>query len=124
MFYYDFTDFKWIDKAKDSRKAFILFEIQLILNVLWSFLFFGLKFPLYGLIDILSLLAAITLTILFSYKTSVLAAILLIPYLVWVSFAIIQKSIFEQAIKDIVSLYLKPHGHMETMKVLPYHTTW
>jgi tryptophan-rich sensory protein len=52
-------------------------------------LFFGLKSPLYGLIDILVLLVAITLTILFSYKISVLAAILLIPYLVWVSFATI-----------------------------------
>jgi tryptophan-rich sensory protein len=79
----------WINKAKDNRKAFILFEIQLILNVFWSFLFFGLKSPLYGLIDILVLLVAITSTILFSYKISVLAAILLIPYLVWVSFATI-----------------------------------
>lgn len=79
----------WINKVKDSVKAFILFGIQLILNVIWSFLFFGLKSPLYGLIDIIVLLVAITLTILFSYKISVLAAILLIPYLIWVSFATI-----------------------------------
>lgn len=79
----------WINKAKDNGKALILFAIQLILNVLWSFMFFGLKSPLYGLIDILALLVAIVFTILFSYKISVLAAILLVPYLVWVSFATI-----------------------------------
>ncbi|MGE5661034.1 MAG: TspO/MBR family protein [Ignavibacteriales bacterium] len=55
----------------------------------WSFFFFGLKSLLYGLIDIVVLLQAIILTILFSYKISVLAAILLIPYLAWVSFATI-----------------------------------
>ena len=79
----------WINKAKDNGKSLILFAIQLILNVLWSFMFFGLKSPLYGLIDILILLVAIILTILFTYKISVLAAILLVPYLVWVSFATI-----------------------------------
>lgn len=79
----------WINKAKDNGKALILFAIQLILNVLWSFMFFGLRTPLYGLIDILILLVAIILTTLFSYKISVLAAILLVPYLVWVSFATI-----------------------------------
>ena len=79
----------WINKAKDNGKALILFAIQLILNVLWSFMFFGLKSPLYGLIDILVLFVAIILTILFSFKISVLAAILLVPYLVWVGFATI-----------------------------------
>jgi benzodiazapine receptor len=79
----------WINRAKDNGKAFILFAIQLMLNVLWSFMFFGLKSPLYGLIDILVLLVAIILTVYVSYKISVVAAILLIPYLVWVSFATI-----------------------------------
>jgi benzodiazapine receptor len=77
----------WISKTKDNRKAFTVFAIQLILNASWSFLFFGLKSPLYGLIDILFLLAAIILTILFLYKISVLATALLVPYLVWVVFA-------------------------------------
>ena len=79
----------WINKAKDNGKALILCAMQLIRNVLWSFMFFGLRTPLYGLTDILILLVAIILTILFSYKISVLAAILLVPYLVWVSFATI-----------------------------------
>lgn len=77
----------WISKTKDNRKAFTVFAVQLILNASWSFLFFGLKSPLYGLIDILFLLTAIILTILFLYKISVLATALLVPYLVWVVFA-------------------------------------
>lgn len=79
----------WQNKAKDNKKSLIIFGIQLILNVFWSFLFFGLKSPLYGLIDILLLLAAIILTIAFSFKISSYAAILLIPYLAWVCFATI-----------------------------------
>jgi benzodiazapine receptor len=79
----------WQNKTKDKKKALVIFGIQLILNVFWSFLFFGLKSPLYGLIDILFLLAAIILTIAFSFKISRYASILLIPYLVWVSFATI-----------------------------------
>jgi tryptophan-rich sensory protein len=46
-----------------------------------------LKSPLYGLIDILLLIAAIVFSILFSYRISVLAALLLMPYLAWVCFA-------------------------------------
>ena len=77
----------WQKRAKDNNKSLIVFGIQLILNVFWSLLFFGLMSPLYGLIDILFLLAAIILTIVFSFKISSYAAILLVPYLVWVSFA-------------------------------------
>lgn len=79
----------WQKKAEDKKKSLIIFGIQLILNVCWSFLFFGLKSPLYGLIGILFLLAAIILTIAFSYRVSLYAVIALIPYLVWVSFATI-----------------------------------
>jgi benzodiazapine receptor len=79
----------WQNKAKVKKKSLIIFGIQLILNVCWSFLFFGLKSPLYGLIGILFLLAAIILTIAFSYRVSLYAVIALIPYLVWVSFATI-----------------------------------
>ena len=79
----------WQNKAKDNKKSLIIFGIQLILNVFWSFLFFGLKSPLYGLIDILLLLAAIISTIASSFKISSYAAILLIPYLAWVCFATI-----------------------------------
>ena len=67
--------------------ALMFFSAQLILNVLWSIAFFGLKSPLLGLIDILLLWVAILLTILTFLKISRWAGGLLIPYLLWVSFA-------------------------------------
>jgi tryptophan-rich sensory protein len=76
----------WIKKAKT---AMIFFGIQLILNVLWSILFFGLKNPLLALIEIFILLIFILLTIIKFYKISKITAYLLIPYILWVSFAIV-----------------------------------
>jgi len=67
--------------------AFIFFFVQLILNVLWSIFFFGLKLPLLGLVDIVLLWIAILLTIRHFSKVSKFAGVLLLPYLVWVSFA-------------------------------------
>jgi len=67
--------------------AFIFFFVQLILNVLWSIFFFGLKLPLLGLVDIVLLWIAILLTIQHFSKVSKFAGMLLLPYLVWVSFA-------------------------------------
>ncbi len=69
------------------RPAVIIFLIQLVLNLLWSFLFFGLKNPLAGFIEILILWAAILITIILFFRISKTASILLIPYLLWVSFA-------------------------------------
>lgn len=66
-----------------------IFILQLILNTLWSFLFFGLKSPLLGLIEIVLLWIAIVLTILSFFRVSKLAGILLLPYILWVSFATI-----------------------------------
>jgi len=67
--------------------ALYIFGGQLILNVLWSAAFFGLKSPLAGLIDIFILWIFILFTILFFMKVSRTAALLLIPYILWVSFA-------------------------------------
>jgi tryptophan-rich sensory protein len=67
--------------------AFFFFFVQLIFNVLWSIAFFGLKSPLLGLIDIILLWIAILLTIQNFLKISKFAGALLIPYLLWVSFA-------------------------------------
>lgn len=77
----------WIEK--DNKKALTFFGIQLGLNTLWSILFFGLQNPLLALIDIFVLEAFILLTIKEFYKVSKKAAYLLIPYILWVSFAII-----------------------------------
>jgi len=69
------------------RIAFIIFIIQLILNISWSAAFFGFRSPLLGFIIIIVLWVAILLTIVTSHKVSALASFLLIPYIIWVSFA-------------------------------------
>lgn len=71
------------------KKAIILFLVQLLLNSLWSILFFGLRSPLLGLIDIIPLLVLIVLTILQFLKINKTAGLLLVPYFLWVSFATI-----------------------------------
>jgi translocator protein len=72
---------------KVVRIALICFVIQLFLNAIWTPLFFGLRWPLLGLIDIVLLLNAVIVTIFVFSKISRPAALLLIPYLAWVSFA-------------------------------------
>jgi len=69
------------------RRALAIFGVQLALNVLWSFLFFGLRSPLAGLIGIFILGIAIILTVQRFLKVSRTAGLLLIPYFLWVSFA-------------------------------------
>jgi tryptophan-rich sensory protein len=75
-------------KRKEVKFALGVFGAQLFLNALWSILFFGLHNPLAALIEIFLLWLAIVWTILSFYKVSRLAAYLLIPYILWVSFAI------------------------------------
>jgi len=72
---------------KQARNALILFGVQLVLNAFWSFVFFGLKSPLAGLIEISILAAAILLTIQKFLGVSRTAGMLLIPYFIWVAFA-------------------------------------
>ncbi|PLX17005.1 MAG: TspO protein [Candidatus Muiribacterium halophilum] len=80
----------YIWDSKDNKlkkKTLILFYIQLLLNGLWSFLFFGLRSPFYAFIDIILLLIFIFLTIAYSFKISRKISYLLLPYLLWVCFA-------------------------------------
>ena len=72
---------------KVIRIALSCFIVQLFFNAIWTPLFFGLRSPLLGLIDIVLLLNAIIVTIYVFSKISRPAALLLIPYLAWVSFA-------------------------------------
>jgi tryptophan-rich sensory protein len=76
------------DRPVEERWAALTpFAIQLVLNVLWSWAFFGVQSPLLGLIVIVLLLLAILWTILTFRDLSGLAALLLVPYLAWVAFA-------------------------------------
>ncbi|MEW4454108.1 TspO/MBR family protein [Bremerella sp. JC817] len=67
--------------------ALILFCIQLLLNTAWSVLFFGLQNPVAAAFDIVLLWGAILATIIAFWPHSRVAALLLVPYLAWVSFA-------------------------------------
>ena len=69
------------------RMGVVLFSGQLILNTLWSIIFFGLRSPGGALIEIVFLWLAILSTIIAFAKISKLAAWLLVPYIVWVGFA-------------------------------------
>lgn len=69
--------------------ALVFFFLQLILNVLWSVAFFGLRSPLLGLMDIVLLWTAIFLTIRKFLNISRAAGLLLVPYMLWVSFAVL-----------------------------------
>jgi tryptophan-rich sensory protein len=73
--------------SKAVRIVLACFIVQLFLNGIWTPLFFGLHSPLLGLIDIVLLLNAIIVTIFAFFQISRIAALLLVPYLAWVSFA-------------------------------------
>ena len=74
-------------QKKPVRFALSIFGVQLFLNALWSILFFGLRSPLYGLLGIIPLWLSIAYCIRLFWPLNRKAAYLLIPYLLWVSFA-------------------------------------
>ena len=75
------------DRGHDVRLPLALFFFQLLLNVAWSFIFFGLQRPGLALVEILILLLAIALTAISFSKHSRYAFWLLMPYLGWVAYA-------------------------------------
>jgi translocator protein len=78
----------WIrlEKKKDNR-PYVAYGVQLLLNLSWSVVFFGLHQPWLGLVIILSLIGAIVWTMR-TFKTySKVAVWLLVPYIIWVCFA-------------------------------------
>jgi len=70
-----------------NRKALSFFLAQLLVNSLWSWLFFAWRLGALALVDILILWLLIVATIVYFWRSNVLAGTLLIPYLLWVSFA-------------------------------------
>jgi tryptophan-rich sensory protein len=70
-----------------ARTALALFFVQLALNALWSWLFFAWHRGGLALADIVVLWAAIVATLLAFWRIRPLAGALLVPYLLWVSFA-------------------------------------
>ena len=69
------------------KHALSIFGIQLMLNGIWSFLFFGFQNPLLAFIEILLLLVAIIFTFIRFKEIKPWTGWLLLPYLAWVTFA-------------------------------------
>jgi benzodiazapine receptor len=74
-------------KSKNKIDGFWIFGVQLMLNFLWSIVFFSMHQILGALIVIALLWISIVLNIVTFYRVSKSSAYLLIPYLFWVSFA-------------------------------------
>ena len=81
----------WTNKASErsKRSAYVLFATQLFLNFWWSIFFFQFHSPALALVDIVLLVITIVLTIFSFSSFSKTASWLLVPYILWVSFATI-----------------------------------
>ncbi|MBL0008387.1 MAG: tryptophan-rich sensory protein [Saprospiraceae bacterium] len=74
-------------KSAMRTKSIMLFAVQLILNLSWSFIFFNAQSPFAALIIIGILWIAILMMMIYFHTLSPIASYLQIPYLLWVSFA-------------------------------------
>ncbi len=70
-----------------QRVDIALFLAQLAVNALWSWLFFAWSLGALAFIDILFLIALVVATIVCFWRVRPLAGLLLVPYLLWISFA-------------------------------------
>ncbi len=73
--------------AKGRGVALVLFAIQLVINISWTYVFFGMQNILNGLIVIGALAVFLIATVIASWRVRRSAALLLLPYLAWVLFA-------------------------------------
>ncbi len=77
---------KGFDRS-DVKKAFAVFMLQLVLNMSWSIVFFGLQNPAWAFVTIVAMWLSIVWTMILFNKISKSAMWLLVPYVLWVSFA-------------------------------------
>ena len=78
----------WKTAARgQARGPLSLFFLQLGLNVLWSFGFFGLRSPFLGLVDIVLLIGVVVTTTLTFSRISTIAGWLFLPYILWLGYA-------------------------------------
>ncbi|MGM0627623.1 MAG: TspO/MBR family protein [Candidatus Fermentibacterota bacterium] len=70
-----------------SSPALYVFLAQLVLNGLWSYLFFGANSPMWAFFEILALEALIIVTLVLFWRIRTAAGVLLLPYALWVAFA-------------------------------------
>jgi tryptophan-rich sensory protein len=76
-----------VDGFRAYRSALTFFLVQLAINALWSWLFFAWHFGALAFADIVVLWLLIIATIVSFWRVRPLAGALLVPYLLWVSFA-------------------------------------
>lgn len=82
--------FSWIyAKRIDKSKVILVFGINLFLNAFWSYLFFGIKNISFAFFDIILIWISIMGMMIVSFKINRKSAYLLIPYFLWVSFAVV-----------------------------------
>jgi tryptophan-rich sensory protein len=78
----------WIKSSRQNFGfLFSAFVLQLILNAFWNIIFFGLRFPLLAFIEIIVLWVMILICIFYFYPVSRASSYLLVPYIIWVTFA-------------------------------------
>lgn len=78
----------WQNKEKQEIKiGLYLYSIQLGLNTLWSFIFFGMRDPKLALLEIIILFIFIVGTTIAFFKVNKKAGYLMLPYIAWVAFA-------------------------------------
>lgn len=76
-----------LKKSFRRNKALVFFVIQLILNFGWSYVFFGKQLLLFAFLEVILLWLVILITLIKFYRLKPFAGLLLIPYILWVSFA-------------------------------------
>lgn len=76
-----------VKETPGAKMALIFYGIQLILNAVWSILFFGIKNPQVAFFEIIFLLISIIITTILFWKINPVAGALMVPYILWVSFA-------------------------------------
>lgn len=77
-----------ISRTSAKRAAYSFFGIQLFLNFIWSYLFFYLENPTLALADLILLVVFVFLTIFSFWRHTKLGSCLLLPYLVWILYAL------------------------------------
>ncbi len=75
-------------KKRQVKEALYVFYFQLALNSLWSVIFFGFQLPMLAFLEIIVLWISISVTIHRFARVKILAALLLLPYILWVTFAL------------------------------------
>lgn len=76
-------------KRRGVTIALVIFSAQLIINVIWSVVFFGLRSSHYGMLVILALWVMILLSLIMFFKISRESGLFMLPYFIWVSYAAI-----------------------------------